>query len=110
MDDHNNQRQVDNPVYDGSTHSLRGPSYKHVEANEETGYDVINRRGVTRPHLSITLPASHDLMLDQDYSTLERQNNKYCNVIQLRNMGRHYLLRTSFASLHNNIVGHINTE
>ena len=86
MDDHNSQRQVDNPVYDGSNYSLRGPSYEHVEANEETGYDVINRRGVPRPCPSITPTASHDSTLEQDYGTLE--GNNY-DVIQLRHMETH---------------------
>ena len=75
------QRQLDNPVYDGSTgtniqttYSSHGPTYEHVEANEETGYDVINRRGASRPHPLMTPPASHDPTSDQDYSILEGNN------------------------------------
>ena len=75
------QRQLDNPVYGGGTgthsqtsYSSTGPAYEHVEANERTGYDVINRRGAPRPHPPMTPPASHDPTADQDYSTLEENN------------------------------------
>ena len=71
---------LDNPVYDCSaadgTHSQTnysstGPAYEHVEANEGTGYDVINRRGAPRLHPPMTPPGSHDPTSDQDYSILE---------------------------------------
>ena len=65
MNTNSNSRQLDNPVYDGSagTHSQTnyistGPAYEHVEANEGTGYDVINRRGAPRPHPPMT-PLDH---------------------------------------------------
>ena len=76
-----NTHQLDNPVYDGSagTHSQTsfsstGSAYEHVEADERTGYDVINRRGAPRPHPPMTPPASHDPTSDQDYSILEGNN------------------------------------
>ena len=85
-----NSHQLDNPVYDGSagTHSQTnysstGPAYEHVEANEGTGYDVINRRGAPRPHPPMTPPASHDPTADQDYSILE--GNNY-HVLESSNM------------------------
>ena len=88
--DSSSQRQLDNPVYDGSagTHSQTnysstGPAYEHVEANEGTGYDVINRRGAPRPHPPMTSPGSHDPTSDQDYSILE--GNNY-HVLESSNM------------------------
>ena len=83
-------RPLDNPVYDGSTgthsqtnYSSTGPAYEHVEANEGTGYDVINRRGAARPHPPMTPPGSHDPTSDQDYSILE--GNNY-HVLESSNM------------------------
>ena len=90
-DDSTAQRQLDNPVYNGSTetniqtnYSSHGPTYEHVEVNEGTGYDVINRRGAPRPHVHslMTSPASHNLTLD--YSILE--GNTY-NVLEPSNVG-----------------------
>ena len=84
------QRQLDNPVYDGSStthsqtnYSSTGPAYEHVEAGEEAEYDVINRRGAPRPHPPMKPPGSYDPTLSQDYSILE--GNNY-HVIQLSNM------------------------
>ena len=45
-----------------------------VEADERTGYDIINRRGAPRPHPPMTFPGSHDPTSDQDYSILEENN------------------------------------
>ena len=90
MNTNSNSRQLDNPVYDSSagTHSQinyssTGPAYEHVEANEGTGYDVINRRGAPRPHPPMTPPGSHDPTSDQDYSILE--GNNY-HVLESSNM------------------------
>ena len=72
------QRQLDNPVYGGSTgthsqtnYSSTDPTYEHVEANDQTGYDVINRRGAPRPHPPMTPLGSHDPTSKLDYSILE---------------------------------------
>ena len=52
-----------------------------MEANNQTGYDVINRRGAPRPHPPMTPPGSHDPRSDgdQDYSILG--GNNYYNVL-----------------------------
>ena len=79
-------------MYGGSTadgthsqtnYSSTGPAYEHVEANEGTGYDVINRRGAPRPHPPMTPPGSHDPTSDQDYSILEENNY---HVLESSNM------------------------
>ena len=54
-----------------------------MKTNEETGYDVINRRRAPRPHPPMTLPGSHDPTTDQDYSILEENNY---NVLESSNM------------------------
>ena len=54
-----------------------------MEANEGMGYNVINRRGASRPHPPMTPPGSHDPTSNQDYSILE--GNNY-HVIQLSSM------------------------
>ena len=77
-------------MYDGSTGSgtppqanycSLGPAYEHVEANSQTGYDVINRRGAPRPHPPMISSGSPDPTLDcnQDYSILE--GNSYYNIM-----------------------------
>ena len=63
--------------------SSTGPAYEHVETDDQTGYDVINRRGAPRPHPPMTPPASHDPTSDQDYSILE--GNNY-HVLESSNM------------------------
>ena len=80
------QCQLVNPLYDSNTgtqpqinYCSLGPAYEHVEANNQTGYDVINRRGAPRPHPPMTPPGSHDSTSDQDYSILE--GNNYYNVM-----------------------------
>ena len=90
MNTNSNSHQLDNPVYDGGTgthsqtnYSSTGPAYEHVEADEGTGYDVINRRGAPRPHPPMTPPGSHDPTSDQDYSILE--GNNY-HVLESSNM------------------------
>ena len=90
MNTNSNSRQLDNPVYDGSTgthsqtnYSSTGPAYEHVETDDQTGYDVINRRGAPRPHPPMTSPGSHDPTSDQDYSILE--GNNY-HVLESSNM------------------------
>ena len=92
---------MDNPVY-GSDHEspkelLNSPSinelenspindisfdraYELVKANQEAEYDVINRRGASRPHPPMTLPVPHDPTSDQAYSILshtEQQEHGY---------------------------------
>ena len=57
-----------------TNYSSTGPAYEHVEADDQTGYDVINRRGAPRPHPPMTPPGSHDPTSDQDYSILEGNN------------------------------------
>ena len=51
-----------------------GHAYEHVEANKETGYDVINRKGAPIPKPSVIPPGSHDPTLGHDYSKLQGNN------------------------------------
>ncbi len=73
--------QLNNPVYDGSTtvpyttYSSHGPSYEVIDVNEGAGhsYDVISRRGSTRPH-----PLTTPTVSNEEYSTLDtNRENEY---------------------------------
>ena len=58
-----------------TNYSSTSPTYEQIfGAKEETGYDVINRRGAPRPHPPMTSPGLHDSTSDQNYSTLKVNN------------------------------------
>ena len=51
-----------------------GHAYERVEADKETGYDVLNRKGAPIPQPSVIPPGSHDPTLGHDYSKLKGNN------------------------------------
>ncbi len=73
-------------VYDGSTtvprttYSSHGPSYEVIDTNEGAGhsYDVISRRGATRPH-----PPTTPTVSNEEYSTLDTSRENVYHTLEI---------------------------